>query len=182
MIIRPTLAALVLGIAPAWAETSPSGVDLMTTGAIGSAMEFSSALTGQWTGRGTVLPSLDMERPFNVKCTFTAEADDATFDLDGECGALFMKRPVRTSLVAMADGRLTGVYDADLRSGQASLEGAADGTRIDLDVEWGDEVNGDRTARMLIEREGEALRIRTMDLDPATGEEVTTTDLTLTQG
>lgn len=157
-------------------------VTASTTGTASSgSVEFSPALSGTWTARGDVLPNLDMDRPFRVSCEFEVEADDTSFDLAGECGALFIKRPLRTSLTR-EEGAIRGTYDADLRSGVAQLEGQDTDEGIALDIEWGDEVNGDRAATMRLVREDEKLRIVTVDRDLETGEEVTTSDLLLERG
>ena len=147
-----------------------------------AAMEFSPALSGAWEGRGEVFLNMEQERPFNVKCELNVDASDTTFDLDGECGALFVKRPIRVSLTREGEG-ITGTYDADLRTGTAQLTGAEAGGAIEMEIEWGGEVNGDTVADMRIVRDGEeGLRIVFTDIDPATGEQRTTSDLVLKRG
>ena len=182
-----TLAALALAAATgsALAETSASdgnGVDPVRTGSVAAdAVNFSPALSGSWKGGGTVLTNTDQERPYTVTCEFDVDADATSFDLNGECGALFVTRGIATSLTRTGD-TISGTYDASLRSGVAQLEGSEVDGAIALDVEWGDDVNGDREATMSIVREGEKLRIVTVDRDPATGEDVTTSDLLLERG
>lgn len=175
--VDPTTTASVPAVASSDLSSGPS-LAPSSAPSSGGSMEFSSGLSGPWTARGEVLPSLSMERPFRVKCDFTVDSSDRSFDLDGECGALFVKRPVRTALVREGEA-ITGTYEADLRTGTATLTGRERDGAIEMDVEWGGEVNGDETARMRIVREGDKLRVQTIDIDPATGEEVTTTDLLL---
>ena len=183
--------ALAAGaFAPASAETTlpTTGTDPVLTGSLdpvaadaNDALQFSSDLSGEWKGGGDVLAKIEQERPYRVRCDFTVDASDVRFDLDGECGALFLKRPIRTVLEREGDA-VTGTYDAELRTGTAALEGEARDGAIELDVDWGGEVNGDTEARMRIVREGEALRVLTIDRDPATGEDVTTSDILLERG
>ena len=187
------LATLAAGLAlaaasPALAASHAATGDAMpaaatpaagTAPAEGVAMEFTPALSGTWEGGGEVFVNTEQETPFNVKCDITVNATDTTFDLDGECGALFIKRPIRVSLIEEGDA-ISGTYDADLRTGIADLDGTLEPDGIEMAVTWGGEVNGDTEARMRIERTGDGgLRVLTIDTDPATGEEVTTSDLKL---
>ena len=64
--------------------------------------------------------------------------------------------------------------------GRSGLSGKRSGDSIDLAVRWAKPVNGDRAARMTIEKVGEdGLRLLTVDRDPATGKSVATSDITL---
>ena len=139
-------------------------------------------MAGTWSGRGTVLPSFEQEKPFRVKCEFDVSGDESSVSLDGECGALFVKRKVAVALTEGENG-ITGTYDAALRTGIAELSGTKEGNTIDLEVNWGGEVNGDTEGTMVIERTGEnALRIVFRDVNPASGEEEVTTQFELTRG
>ena len=172
---QPVAAQTASGDAPTQAP-----VEGATKGAM--AMEFSPALSGAWEGRGEVFVNMEQERPFNVRCDLTVDASDTTFDLDGECGALFVKRPIRVSLTREGEA-ITGTYDADLRTGIATMEGGETDGAIEMEITWGGEVNGDTTADMRIVRDGEdGLRIVFTDIDPATGEDRTTSDLVLERG
>ena len=176
----PTLAQTA-GDAPAETPTAGApGAEAPIEGAL--PMEFSPTLSGMWEGRGEVFANMEQERPFNVRCDLNVDATDTTFALDGECGALFVKRPIRVTLEREGDA-ITGTYDADLRTGLATLEGAETDGAIEMEITWGGEVNGDLTADMRIVREGEdGLRIVFTDIDPATGEDRTTSDLVLERG
>ena len=150
-------------------------------GAEGSGEGFDPALNGRWTGGGEVLPRIDGMTPFQVKCEIDVSTDDATFDLGGHCGALFVKKPLSVVLTR-EDDRISGIYEAELRTGQATLEGDYATDTFALDITWGGEVNGDTAAVMTIERtEPDAMRVRVVDRDPATGKDVVTSDLTLTR-
>ena len=140
------------------------------------------SFSGAWTGRGQVLPKISDKRPFNVKCDFELSNEGTSITIAGTCGALFVKRPVEVVL-AFEDGRATGTYDAQLRTGIATLEGKRDGAVIDLEIRWNGEVNGDEIASMRIETLGpDELRMLITDLDPETGQAVETSDITLKQG
>ena len=118
---------------------------------------------GKWSGRGKVLPKIDGSRPFNVKCDFDLTNEGASSVIDGECGALFIKRPVRVTL-ALDDGQATGTYDAKLRTGVADLSGEREGDVIDMTIMWNGEVNGDLEASMRIETGGtDTLRLLITD-------------------
>ena len=165
------------------AGTNATGTNAAETSAAGTSpakpMEFSPALSGAWEGSGEVLVNMGQQTPFTVKCDLTVDASDTTFALDGECGALFVKRPIKVSLTREGE-TITGTYDAELRTGQATLEGAETDGAIEMEITWGGEVNGDTTADMRIVRDGEdGLRIVFTDTDPATGETRTTSDLVL---
>lgn len=57
------------------------------------------------------------------------------------------------------------------------------GNTISFDVTWANTVYGDRKATMTIQKVGEnGLRIRTIDMDPATGKTFVTTQLDLQRG
>ena len=142
---------------------------------------FDPKMSGRWVGGGDVLVRIDGKSPFKVKCEVDVNATEAKFNLGGECGALFMKRPFNVVLERTADG-VEGTYDAKLRTGQATLEGPYAPDAIELDITWGGEVNGDTSATMTIERpEPDSLRVQVVDRDPATGDDVVTSDLTLTR-
>ena len=142
---------------------------------------FDAGMSGKWTGGGEVLQKITDERPLTVKCEFDMSAEGTAFDLDGQCGVLFVKRAIKLSLEREGEA-VAGTYDAKLRTGEATLAGLYDTEAMALEIEWGGDVNGDTMAEMAIERPDEdTLRIKVTDIDPATGEDVVTSDLTLTR-
>lgn len=177
-------AALTLALAPAGAtgiDTPAAGVDALETGAIASADDLGGIVAGQWKGRGEVFAKMSQEKPYNVRCDFEGAGEGGNVTMEGECGALFLKRGITFALNETGSA-VEGTYDAALRTGVASLSGTRTGDTVDLEIEWNGEVNGDTVARMQIEREGPGeLRITVRDIDPATGEERVTTDLSLTR-
>ena len=187
MVDRRALAlatSLFLAFGPAAsadARLPSEGLDDLETAAIGVPDDLSALVTGRWTGRGEVLVKMSQARPYNVRCDFEGGGDRASITMEGECGALFVKRGIAFALNQTETG-LTGTYDAALRTGVADLVGTRAGDKVDLEIDWNGEVNGDTVASMSIERQGEdALRIVVRDLDPETGEERITTDLSLTR-
>ena len=165
-------------LAPASAQPADGTVGEAAAAPDAVSMGFSPALSGPWEGRGAVFENMEQERPYIVKCDFSVDATETTFALGGECGALFVKRPI--SVMLERDGEaISGTYDANLRTGTATLTGADVDGAIVMDVEWGGEVNGDTSAGMRIVREDDALRIVFTDTDPVTNEERTTSDLVL---
>ena len=162
-----------------------SAVSLVTLALVGPAVAQPSAgdepflneLAGSWSGRGDVLIRTN-QSPLNVSCDVEVTASDPSFLLDGECGALFIERPITVELTREGDV-YRGVYTGS-RTGPAALEGRREGDSIVLETTWAEEVNGDRTAEMTLSREGDGkLRLTTEDLDPDTNEVVVTSDIAL---
>ena len=162
----------------AMAKTTPASATAVDTAAMPDEA-MTATFVGSWKGRGEVLPKIGQKRPFRVTCDFELTNTGASMNIDGECGALFVKRGVTVDLT-LKDGEATGTYDASLRTGIAQLSGRRDGNVIDLEIRWNGEVNGDLTAEMRIEAEtSDKMRLLITDKDPETGESVQTTDITL---
>ena len=139
--------------------------------------DFLTPLAGRWTGGGDVLLRTNRS-PLKVDCDIEVAAEEPSFTLEGECGALFIKRPIGVTLEREGE-RYSGVYTGS-RSGPADLAGTRDGDSISLTVTWAREVNGDVTAAMkLVKESDDSLRLLTEDLDPETGETVVTSDIAL---
>ena len=175
-------AALLALVSPSVARSTDAGATDGTDAAIATPAEgLATGMTGTWSGRGTVLPNFKQKKPLRVKCEFDVTGSETTVNLDGECGALFVKRKVALALTEGESG-ITGTYDAALRTGVAELAGTKDGDTIDLEIDWGGEVNGDSEGTLIIERTGaDALRIMFRDLNPFSGKEEITTEFELTR-
>ena len=66
-------------------------------------------------------------------------------------------------------GTYSGSY-VGAGTGIAGLNGKRSGNAINLAIRWAKEVNGDRSARMTIEKIGsDGMRLTTVDTDPRTG-------------
>jgi hypothetical protein len=60
------------------------------------------------------------------------------------------------------------------------LKGVRTGSAVDLGITWAKPVNGDRKARMTVEKNGaNGMTIITTDVDPKTGESVVTSRIDL---
>ena len=142
---------------------------------------FDRSMTGKWTGGGKVLERIADKRPLTVKCEFLMNSGGDAIGMNGHCGVLFVRRTIELTL-EREGAAVTGTYDAKLRTGEATLSGDYDPGTLELDVKWGGEVNGDTEAVMRIERtDSDTMRIVVTDYDPATGDDVITSDLTLTR-
>jgi hypothetical protein len=65
-------------------------------------------------------------------------------------------------------------------TGTAGLSGSRSGNAINLGIRWAKEVNGDRKARMTVEKIGEnGMKLTTVDVDPETGKNVVTSQIDL---
>lgn len=139
---------------------------------------FLQSLAGSWTGKGTVITRIG--RPtINVDCRFVTSADGASVDMKGTCrGLLVVSRSISAELDAKGN-RYTGIYIGPTGR-RSTLSGNRQGNSINLAVRWSRLVNGDRTARMTIQKIGNnGLRLRTVDKDLSTGKDIATSDITL---
>lgn len=153
---------------------------LIAAPALADERAFLESLEGDWSGKGTVVLKIG-SNPINVKCRFGSKADVSAFSMNGQCrGLLVVSRAVSASL--QTDGKgYTGTYTGP--SGRPSkLSGSRSGNAINLLVRWSRDINGDRVARLTIEKIGErGLRLRTLDRNPGDGGTVVTSDIRLTR-
>ncbi|PTM99031.1 hypothetical protein [Mycoplana dimorpha] len=160
--ILPVLISLLWSGGPAAADEGP----------------FLQSLAGTWSGKGTVIMKIGRQ-PINVSCSLSSTAQAASVVMKGTCrGLLVVTRRISAELNAGSAG-YSGIYIGP-SGGQSALSGTRRGNAIDLSVRWGKDVNGDRTARMIIQLVGaDGLRLRTIDKDLSTGKEVATCDIVL---
>jgi hypothetical protein len=139
---------------------------------------FLASLAGSWSGKGIVLVRTDAS-PMNVTCKFTSSATGNSLSLDGNCRALvFFSRAISADFVANGE-QYKGSY-VGAGTGTASLTGSRSGNAISFGIVWAKKVNGDRTARMNVERTGpNGMRLTTVDVDPRTGRKVVTSRIDL---
>jgi hypothetical protein len=139
---------------------------------------FLQSLEGTWKGNGTVKVRTDTS-PVKVACNFTSDASDASLALDGKCrGLIVVSRSIEANLNAKG-GRYSGSY-VGAGTGTASLSGNRRGNAIDLGIRWAKEVNGDRNARLTVEKVGaDGMTLTTVDVDPKTGKNVITSRINL---
>ena len=150
--------------------------------AIASAAEgdFLKPLAGQWKGSGTVLTRIG-SNPINVDCRFDIGAGASNLSMNGACrGLLVVRRSVAAKLTANGQS-YSGTYTGP--SGMpSSLSGSRKGNAINLAVRWAREVNGDRSATMVLEKVADnRLRLQTIDKDPKTGKTVVTSRINLSR-
>jgi hypothetical protein len=140
--------------------------------------EFLRTLDGSWRGKGEVKIRTN-RKPINVTCDFTSSGKGAAFLLDGRCrGLIVVSRKIRADLKARGNS-YSGAY-IGAGTGTAGLSGKRRGDTINLSVRWAKEVNGDRQAQMRVEKLNQnAMRLTTIDKDPATGRNVVTSDIKL---
>lgn len=143
-----------------------------------SEADFLSRFEGSWSGGGAVKVRADAA-PVNVRCSLTSNAEDEALSMDGTCRAMVIaSRRIAADIMA-ADGAYQGTY-VGAGSGTASLSGTRSGDTINLAIRWAREVNGDRQAKMEVASLGDGrMRLRTIDVDPATGNSVVTSNIDL---
>lgn len=158
---RPLLTALaaasVLTLAAARADAEESG--------------FLTSLDGEWAGKGSVRLRAD-SAPVNVNCRFNSDTTASSMALDGTCTALVLASRQVGATIKAEGSRYSGVYRGS-RTGPAALSGKRSGNVLDLAIRWAGNVNGDRSARLTLEKVGaDGMRLTTVDEHPETGERV----------
>jgi hypothetical protein len=160
------------GLAMAASAAAFSGV------AQGTEAEFLRSLDGNWSGRGSVKVNTDSPS-ITVNCKLASDATSNSIVLDGNCvGLVVFSRAIGARL--KTDGKsYTGTYIGS-GTGPAGLNGKRSGNSLNLGIRWAKKVNGDRSARMKLEKVGaNGMRLTTVDTDPKTGKSVTTSLINL---
>jgi hypothetical protein len=140
--------------------------------------EFLHSLSGNWAGKGKVKVRIHAPT-IGVSCKFKSSTTADTLSLDGSCrGLLVFSRKISAEL-KVRNGKYSGVY-IGAGTGPANLSGRRSGDAINLAIHWAKAVNGDREARMVVERQGgNGMSLTTIDKDPKTGKEVVTSRIDL---
>lgn len=161
-----------------FALAAMAALTLPATNAAAQEGDFLTSLEGSWTGGGTVMVRTD-SKPVKVSCSFDSNATATSLSLDGNCrGLVIVSRAVGADL-KVNGGAYSGTYTGS-RSGPAALKGSRKGNAINMGIRWGREINGDRDARLTVEKVGEnGMRITTVDVDPASGDNVVTSRIDL---
>jgi hypothetical protein len=151
---------------------------LAASAAQASDADFLESLDGNWTGKGTVKVRTDSS-PVSVTCKFSSDSTASSLSLDGNCrGMVVVSRAISANLKANGQ-KYAGSY-VGAGTGTAGLSGARKGNAINLGIRWAKEVNGDRQARMTVEKVGDSgMRLTTVDVDPKTGKNVVTSQINL---
>lgn len=142
--------------------------------------EFLGSFAGDWSGKGNF--RLSTSGPtVGVSCSFKSTAAGSSLRLDGTCrGMVVFSRRIVVTIEAAGDS-YSGTYVGST-TGPAGVSGNRSGDALDLTIAWAAEVNGDRQARMVVEKIGaNAMRMRTIDRDPKTGKSVETSSINLSR-
>jgi hypothetical protein len=140
--------------------------------------DFLRSLDGSWSGKGTVKVRTNSS-PINVSCTFDSNTTASSLSLDGNCRGLILVSRAIGADIKTNGSTYSGSY-VGAGTGTAGLSGKRSGNAINLGIRWAKEVNGDRTARLTVEKVGEnGMRLTTVDNDPKTGKDVITSQINL---
>lgn len=142
--------------------------------------EFLRSLEGKWTGDGTVMVRTNAS-PIKVNCNFDSDTSETSLSLDGNCrGLVVFSRAIRADLKATGT-RYAGSY-VGAGTGKAGLTGSRKGNAINLGIRWAKDVNGDRDAVMTVRKVGaNGMKLTTVDVDPASGKSVVTSQINLSR-
>ena len=140
--------------------------------------EFLKSMNGSWSGSGAVKIRVNY-LPMNIACKFTSNATDTSLILEGKCtGFMGFSRTISAD-IRTNGSTYSGSY-VGAGTGIAGLNGKRSGNAIKLAIRWAKEVNGDRNARMTIEKVGsDGMRLTTVDTDPRTGKNFVTSQINL---
>ncbi|TCL68155.1 hypothetical protein EV286_10982 [Rhizobium sp. BK251] len=154
--------ALVLAASPAHADEAA----------------FLGSLQGSWAGSGSVKIRIN-STPVNVTCTFNSQTSKTELSLNGTCrGFVLISRSLGADL-KFNGARYSGIYVGP-NGGKAGLSGNRQGNVINLTIRWPKEVNGDRTARLMLQKTGaDGMMLTTTDNDPSSGRNVVTSQINL---
>jgi hypothetical protein len=139
---------------------------------------FLHSLDGNWSGRGKVKVRITAPT-IGVSCRFKSGSAAQSLSLTGTCrGLLVFSRKIGAEL-KVHQGRYSGTY-IGAGTGPAALNGSRSGNAINLAIRWAKNVNGDRNARLIVEKIGRnGMRLTTTDMDLKTGRSVVTSQIDL---
>jgi hypothetical protein len=143
--------------------------------------EFLKSLDGNWSGTGMVKVRVNSS-PMNISCKFSSDSTERSLSLEGSCTG-FMGFSRAIGAVIKSDGSTYWGSYVGAGTGTAGLEGKRAGNALELGIHWAKVVNGDRSAKMTIEKIGiNGMRLSTVDIDPLTGESIVTSQIDLHRG
>ncbi|RDJ05615.1 hypothetical protein [Rhizobium grahamii] len=150
----------------------------ITGAAFADETPFLQSLAGDWIGGGMMKRSTSSS-PINLDCNFKTQASGEALSMKGTCrGMIVITRAVSASIKANGT-QYAGTYIGP-SGGISGLQGKRSGEAINLAVRWSRVINGDRSATMTIQRvDANAIRIRTVDKDPTSGQQVVTSEINL---
>ena len=140
--------------------------------------DFLKSLDGNWSGKGTVKVRVN-SLPMTVSCKFSADTTERSLSLDGNCtGFMGFSRAIG-AIIRSNGSTYSGSY-VGAGTGPAGLNGKRAGNTLELGILWAKKVNGDRNAKMTIEKIGsDGMRLSTIDIDLKTGKSVVTSEINL---
>ena len=112
---------------------------------------FFEDLSGNWSGSGKAYVTKFGE--VSANCRLSVSGADTQISMKGSCGMLVFRQALGLTLRNAGGNRFTGIYTGS-KTGPAKLEGTLQDDRLVLNIRWGGLVNGDRTAKMVLERTG----------------------------
>ncbi|UVK47638.1 hypothetical protein BPNPMPFG_001170 [Mesorhizobium sp. AR07] len=140
--------------------------------------KFLQSFNGNFAGKGTVQLTTDVPN-VGVTCSFKSNATSTSLSLDGNCRGLVLVTRAISANLKVSGAKYSGIYVGS-RTGPAQLNGSRSGNVINLGIRWAKVVNGDRKARMTVEKRGEnGIRLTVIDTDPKTGKSVVTSRIDL---
>jgi hypothetical protein len=143
-----------------------------------SEAEFLKTLDGGWNGDGKIKVRVN-SFPISITCRLTSRVSGTSLSLIGKCTSFLGFSRVIGAVIVTDGSTYSGTY-VGAGTGVAVLNGKRSGNAIKLAVHWAKEVNGDRSARMTIEKIGsDGMSLTTVDTDPKTGKEVVTSQIDL---
>ena len=110
---------------------------------------FFEDLSGNWSGSGKAYVTKFGE--VSAKCRLSVSGADTKVEMKGSCGMLVFRQALGLTLKNAGGNRFTGTYTGS-KTGPAKLDGTLQDDRLVLNIRWGGLVNGDRTAKMVLER------------------------------
>ena len=139
-----------------------------------------ASFAGSWSGKGKFRLTTGSS-PVTVSCALDADASPTSLSLDGKCrGMVVVSRKIGVKLKADGAG-FSGSYVGST-TGPAGLSGSLSGNAFDLSIRWAKAVNGDREAQMRVQKVGEnGMKLTTVDVDPRTGKQVVTCEISLSR-
>ncbi len=139
---------------------------------------FLQSLQGKWAGKGMVKLRTN-SAAVSVACQFDSNTTDTSLSLDGSCRSMVVLSRFIGADLKFNGATYTGSYTGS-RSGTAGLAGSRRDNAINLDIRWAKEVNGDRNAKLLLEKVGSnGMKLTTIDVDPRSGKTVVTSEINL---
>jgi hypothetical protein len=139
---------------------------------------FLKTLAGSWSGEGMVKVRANAPS-INVTCDFESNATGSSLALDGRCTSLAVFSRAISADLESEGATYTGSY-VGAGTGTAGLGGQRAGDAIDLNILWAKNVNGDRKAKLTIQKRGKSgMSLITSDTDPTTGETIVTSSIEL---